>query len=165
MTIDEREFRRALSRFPTGVTIVTTREASGRPVGLTVNAFCSASLEPPLVLVCIDNRSEAASALAASGLYNVSVLEEGQEEISRHFARHNVSKFEGLEVASGQNGLPLVKGALAFLECRVVAAHPAGDHTIYVGLVTHLSYRDGRPLVYFGSAYRRLARESENPAS
>src|SRR6478736_2026317 len=125
------EFRRALGQFATGVTVVTTRDKSGRPLGLTVNAFCSVSLTPPLVLVCIDRRSEANSGFAQSGLFNVSVLAEHQQEISRRFAAHGALKFEGDALPTGTNGIPVIPDALALVECRLVASHPAGDHTIY----------------------------------
>jgi flavin reductase (DIM6/NTAB) family NADH-FMN oxidoreductase RutF len=165
MSVDERGFRRALSRFATGVTVVTSRDAAGRPVGLTVNSFCSVSLEPPLVLVCIDRRSETVRALAETAAFNLSVLAEHQEEISCRFARHHDSKFDGIEMAAGTNGLPLVPGALAELECKVVASHPTGDHIVYVAETTRVSCVDGRPLLYFASAYRRLDPENGTPAA
>jgi 3-hydroxy-9,10-secoandrosta-1,3,5(10)-triene-9,17-dione monooxygenase reductase component len=165
MSIDELDFRRVLGQFATGVTVVTTRDAQGRPFGLTVNAFCSVSLEPPLVLVCIDRRSEAHPGFSQTGAFNVSVLAEGQEEISRRFAGRRKPKFEGIDLPPGSNGVPLVDGALAFMECRVVGAHAAGDHTIYLGEVLRLGSREGRPLVYHGSAYRKLDPDAQRPAS
>jgi len=156
MSFDSLEFRRALGQFATGVTVVTTRDAVGRPQGLTLNSFCSVSLEPPLVLICIDQRSEVNAALAASRAFSVSVLTEEQEDLSRRFASGGPLKFQGLELPVGESGLPLVPGALAHLECRLAASHPAGDHTLYIGEVERLSARPGRPLLYHGSAYRRL---------
>lgn len=158
------EFRRVLGRFATGVTIVTTRGGDGRPLGLTVNAFSSVSLEPPLVLICVDRRSEANAGIAASGLFNVSVLAEEQEEISRRFAAHGTAKFRDIELAPGRNGMPVIPGAIATLECRRVAAHTAGDHLIQIGEVTEMTSRPGRPLLYFGGAYRRLTREVDDRA-
>ena len=154
--IDPDDFRRALGQFASGVTVVTTRDAAGRPFGLTVSSFCSVSLEPPLVLVCIDNRSEVHDAFEASGLFGVSVLAEGQEQWSRRFACGGPAKFEGAPLRDGHHGLALVPGALAHLECRVVSTHDAGDHTIYVGEVLALAVRPGRPLVYHASDYRRV---------
>ena len=156
MSLDPFEFRRALGQFATGVTVVTTRDAEGRPQGLTLNAFCSVSLEPPLVLICVDHRCEANAGLAESGRFAVNVLSEAQEELSRRFAGGGPLKFAGLELPAGVSGLPLIPGALAALECHVVSSHAAGDHTIYVGEVERLEYRPGRPLVYHRSAYRRL---------
>ena len=162
MSLDQTAFRRALGQFATGITVVTTRDGNARPMGLTVNAFCSVSLEPPLVLICLDRRSEVNGGLVATGRFNVSVLREDQEDMSRRFAAGGPLKFEGIELPSGANGLPLVAGALAELECRLVAAHDAGDHTIYVGEVERLESRPGLPLVYHGSAYRRLASVAES---
>jgi flavin reductase (DIM6/NTAB) family NADH-FMN oxidoreductase RutF len=160
MILDPLEFRRALGQFATGVTVVITRDAAGRPQGLTVNAFCSVSLEPPLVLICVDQRSEANAGLVETGRFTISVLSEEQEEISRRFATGGPLKFTGIELPVGPAGLPLIADALAALECRLVASYPGGDHTIYVGEVERLECRPGRPLVYHGSGYRRLAPEN-----
>jgi flavin reductase (DIM6/NTAB) family NADH-FMN oxidoreductase RutF len=156
MAIDPSDFRRALAQFTSGVTAVTTRDEAGRPLGLTVTAFSSVSLEPPLVLVCVDARSEAHSGFRASGAFGVSILAEDQEEVSRQFAWGGAAKFDKIETVEGTTGVPLVAGALAHLECRVVAAHAAGDHTIYVGEIVALFARAGRPLAYWQGQYRRL---------
>lgn len=154
MPVDVQDFKRALGQFATGVTVVTTRDAEGQPLGLTVSAFASVSLEPPLVLVSIDNRSDAHGGFEAAGLFAVSVLAEGQQEISQRFA-FDTDKFEA-GLVLGAHGMYLVPGALAHIECRVCAAHRAGDHTIYVGEVLFLEARPGRPLVYHGSRYAAL---------
>jgi flavin reductase (DIM6/NTAB) family NADH-FMN oxidoreductase RutF len=159
--VDPVEFRRTLGQFASGVTVVTTRDAEGRPLGLTVSSFCSVSLEPPLVLVCIDNRSESHDGFEASGVFGVSVLAEGQEEWSRRFAVGGAEKFEALSLDVGDHGVPLVPGALAHIECRVTATLPAGDHAIYVGEVLRLRAFPGRPLLYHASGYHCL--ESEKP--
>jgi flavin reductase (DIM6/NTAB) family NADH-FMN oxidoreductase RutF len=156
VSVGPREFRAALGQFAAGVTVVTTRDGAGRPLGLTVTAFSSVSLEPPLVLVCVDNRSEANAGFRDSKLFGVSVLNEDQQAVSRRFAAGGPAKFDGFELSAGRNGVLLVPGALAHLECRVVAAHPGGDHTIYVGEVLTLAAWPGRPLVHQGSGYRRL---------
>jgi flavin reductase (DIM6/NTAB) family NADH-FMN oxidoreductase RutF len=164
MGIDPREFRRSLGQFASGVTVVTTRDAEGQPQGLTASSFCSVSLEPPLVLVCIDNRIEARRAVQEAGHFAVSVLAESQESVSRQFATGGPEKFNGVELLPGTTGAPLVSGALAHIECRLVAAHPAGDHTIFVGEVERLSSAPGRPLLYHGSAYHRLPDPAEPSA-
>lgn len=156
MTIDTRLFRRALGQFATGITVVTTRDAGGRLLGLTVSAFCSVSLHPPLVLVCVDAQSETHAAFLESGVFGVSILAEGQEAVSERFARAGHPKFADLEMLTGESGAALVPGALAHIECRLAAAHPAGDHTIYVGKVLGLSVHPGRPLVYHAGAYHPL---------
>jgi 3-hydroxy-9,10-secoandrosta-1,3,5(10)-triene-9,17-dione monooxygenase reductase component len=156
MPIDERDFRRALGQFATGITVVTTRDAEGRPMGLTVNSFASVSLEPPLVIVSIDNRSETHEGFEASGVFGVSVLGEDQEPYSRRFATPGREKFGTADLLTGETGVALVPGALAHIECRVSARLPGGDHTIYLGEVLRLRVEPGRPLLYHGGGYRRL---------
>jgi flavin reductase (DIM6/NTAB) family NADH-FMN oxidoreductase RutF len=157
MPVDPDDFRRALGQFAAGVTVVTTRDGRGRALGLTVTAFCAVSLDPPLVLVCVDHRSEAHVGFRHAGRFGVSILAEGQEEVSRRFAVGGPAKFAGLKLVDGACGVPLIPGALAHLECRVSATHQAGDHTIYVGEVDCLAVRPGRPLLYHDREYRRLA--------
>lgn len=156
MPVSAADFRRAMGQFATGVTVVTTLDGAGRPLGLTVSAFASVSLDPVLVLVCIDNRSETHDGFDASRLFGVSVLSEGQEDWSHRFAFGGSEKFAVAPLVHGATGVPLVPGALAHLECRVRSRLPGGDHTIYVGEVTHLQVSPGRPLLYHASAYRRL---------
>jgi len=156
MGIDSAAFRRALGQFASGVTVVTTRDAAGHPLGLTVSAFCSVSLHPPLVLVCIDHRSETNAAMRESGRFAVNVLAEDQEVVSRRFAAPGRAKVEGFAFALGPQGLPLVPGALAHVECRVRSFHDEGDHAVWVGEVRSLSAHPGRPLLYHAGAYRRL---------
>ncbi|HEX6738632.1 MAG TPA: flavin reductase family protein [Vicinamibacteria bacterium] len=156
MTVGPRQFRQALGQFAAGVTVVTTRDAAGRPLGLTVTAFSAVSLEPPLVLICVDNRSETHLGFRESGLFGVSVLAQDQEAVSQRFAAGGAAKFQGQELVPGQTGVLLVPGALAHVECRVMASHPGGDHTIYVGEVVALAAWPGLPLVHQGSIYRRL---------
>jgi flavin reductase (DIM6/NTAB) family NADH-FMN oxidoreductase RutF len=165
MGIDPREFRRSLGQFASGITIVTTRDKGGQPQGLTASSFCSVSLDPPLVLVCIDNRIEACRAVQEAGFFAVSVLAESQESVSRRFAVGGADKFGGVDLLSGQSGAPLVAGALAHIECTLAAAHVAGDHTIFVGAVERLTATPGRPLLYHASAYHRLLdRPEASPA-
>ena len=160
MAIDPASFRQALSQFASGITVVTTRDPRGEPLGLTVSAFCSVSLVPPLVLVSVDARSETHAGFEASRLFGVSVLAEGQDAVSRLFARPGPDKFRELAMVAGERGLPLVPEALAHLECEVRAAHPAGDHVLYVGEIVTLTVRPGRPLLYHRGAYRRLLDET-----
>jgi flavin reductase (DIM6/NTAB) family NADH-FMN oxidoreductase RutF len=154
--VDAPAFRRALSQFASGVTVVTTQGPDG-PLGLTVTAFSSLSLDPPLVLVCIDSRSEAHAGFER-GAFAVSLLAEGQEEVSRRFAGGGPAKFAAGGLSAGESGLLLVPGALAHLECRVTAAVPGGDHVIYIGLVERAAVREGRPLLHHARGYHRLER-------
>ena len=155
-TLDAKAFRLALSQFATGVTVVATLDAAGQPQGLTVSSFCSVSLEPPLVLVCIDNRSETHAGFLASRRFGVSVLAEGQQEVSRRFATLGPEKND-FSFERGPSGAPLVPGALSRIECRLHSVHEAGDHRIYVGEVVSLATSPGRPLLYHAAGYRRLA--------
>jgi len=156
MTVDAASFRRALGQFASGVTVVTTRDAAGHPLGLTVSSFCSVSLHPPLVLVCIDHRSDANAGMRESGRFAVSVLAEGQEDVSRRFATPGRAKTAGFPFAEGDHGLPLVPGALAHVECKVRSFHDEGDHAVWVGEVRSLAAHPGRPLLYHAGAYRAL---------
>jgi len=161
LPVDSNSFRQALAQFASGVTVVTTRDAAGGPLGLTVSAFCSVSLSPPLVLVSVDAGSEAHGGFRDSGVFGVSILAEGQDDVSRLFARPGREKFRELPLTTGQRGLALVPGALAHIECEVRAAHPAGDHILYVGEIVALAVRPGRPLLYNRGGYRRLADDAK----
>jgi|SRR5579862_9658783 flavin reductase (DIM6/NTAB) family NADH-FMN oxidoreductase RutF len=159
MSIDPDHFRRAMAQFATGITVVTTRDAGGRLLGLTANAFCSVSLSPPLVLVCVGERSETHVGFRESGRFGVSVLAEGQKALSERFALPGSGKFENVPVLTGPGGLPLLEGALAHVECRIWADYPGGDHTIYLGEVEHVQVFGGRPLLFHGSLYLGLKGE------
>jgi flavin reductase (DIM6/NTAB) family NADH-FMN oxidoreductase RutF len=151
---DPRTFRKALGHFATGVTVITTVH-EGCVHGMTANAFCSVSLEPPLVLVSVDNRSHMHRLLRQSGRYGVSILARGQEMLSRHFAGRPQ---EGLQVPfCWHEGYPLIEGSIAQLTCKVVNAHPAGDHTLYIGQVEQIGYSDeNAPLLFYGGKYHTL---------
>jgi flavin reductase (DIM6/NTAB) family NADH-FMN oxidoreductase RutF len=151
------EFRRVLGHFATGVTIVTVSDAERRPTGLTVSAFCSVSLDPPQILVCVDHKSQSYPALRDGGHFAVNVLGNGHEEISRRFATTRLDKFDGVPHRMSALGVPLLDGALAQLECRVVSRHVEGDHTIIVACVEEARDGAGDPLLYYRGKYRRLA--------
>ncbi len=156
MAITPDEFRHILSHFASGVTVVTTWDADGRPTGLTASAFTSVSLTPPLVLVCVDLQAQCYPALKAHGRFAVNILATGQEPLSRHFALTRPSKFEHIAVKKGALGLPLLPAALAHLECRTVHAYPGGDHTIFIGEVEAAAVGEGEPLLYYRGQYNRL---------
>jgi len=151
-----------MGRFASGVTIVTTVR-DGVVSGMTANSFVSVSLEPQLVLVSLAHSSRMRDLLQETGRYAVSVLAEEQEPLSRHFAglaHHAVEP-----VFEWRAELPLVEGALAHLCCRVVDAHPAGDHMLYVGEVEDLAYREGRPLLFYAGSYRTLGGSEAPPGA
>jgi len=148
-----RDFRDALGRFATGVSVVTTQHED-RVCGMTANSFVSVSLDPPLVLLSLDNRSHMHRILPATGRYGVSVLAEGQEELSNHFAGRTV---DGLQVKfTSRRNVPLLEGAVAYFVAQVIDVHSAGDHTLYIGRVEHFERRDGRPLLFYAGRYTQI---------
>ncbi|HVN86153.1 MAG TPA: flavin reductase family protein [Candidatus Binatia bacterium] len=152
MPIDKSEFRRVLGHFAAGVTVVTTIGSDRTPYGLTATAFTSVSLEPPLVLVCVDKKSETYPHFA-SGVFGVNFLADGQQDFSKRFATSGGDKFSGVEFRRGTTGVPLLPATIGHLECRVVHAYEGGDHTIYVGEVVASEVNEGEPLLYFKGAY------------
>ncbi len=150
------DFRRLLGHFASGVTIVTTSDADGRPAGLTVSAFASLSLEPPLVLVCVDHKAQSYPALKDNRGFAVNVLSTDHEAISRRFASTRLDKFDGVAYQMSALGLPLLGGALAHIECVTVNRHVEGDHTIFVGRVEAGATADGEPLLYHRGKYKRF---------
>jgi flavin reductase (DIM6/NTAB) family NADH-FMN oxidoreductase RutF len=155
------DFRRVLGHFATGVTILTTCDSEARPTGLTVSAFASLSLDPPLVLVCVDHKSQTYPALLESGRFAVNVLKTHQEAVSRRFASTRLDKFDGIAHRLSPLGLPLLDEALAQIECVTVATHVEGDHTIFVGRIERATVGAGDPLLYYRGQYSRLR---EGPA-
>ena len=124
--------------------------------GITVSAFCSVSLTPPLILVCIEKTTGSHYSLNDSGTFAVNILSAEQDIISERFSIPFGNKFDGVEIREGINGIPVLADALVSLECRLQHAYDGGDHTIFVGLVEEVSITDGSPLVYFHGNYRHL---------
>jgi flavin reductase (DIM6/NTAB) family NADH-FMN oxidoreductase RutF len=156
MPVNQEEFRSALSRFASGVTVVTTKDAAGNLYGITVSAFCSASLDPPLVLICIEKITGSHFALQKSGLFVVNVLSSTQATLSERFASQIPDKFENLDLTLNIDGLPLLSGCLANLECRVKQTFDGGDHSIFIGEVERATVKDGDPLIYFRGEYQGI---------
>lgn len=156
MAIGQDEFRAALGRFASGVTVVTTKDASGRFHGITVSAFCSVSLEPPLILVCIEKVTGSARAIDDSGAFIVNILDRSQQFLSEHFAATNPEKFEDVTFRPGMDGIPILNDALVSLDCRVKRTCDGGDHSIYIAEVENAEIKDGSPLVYFHGNYREI---------
>jgi len=156
MPVSSEEFRTALSRFASGVTVVTTKDAAEKMHGLTVSAFCSVSLDPPLVLVCIEKDAGSHFAFLESGLFAANILDVTQQDISERFASQVIDRFNGLDFSLSEHGLPMLAGCLANLECRIVHSYDGGDHTVYIGEVLNSEIQDGDPLLYFRSDYRSL---------
>jgi flavin reductase (DIM6/NTAB) family NADH-FMN oxidoreductase RutF len=156
VSIDQAEFRRIMGHFASGVTVITAcRE--GACYGITVSSFCSLSLEPPLVLICIDRRNSSHELIPQVGVFAVNILAENGEWLSRHFASREPDKFAKVGYRLGEHGAPLLNDALATIECRLVEQYPGGDHSIFVGEVLNVAAQDDRrPLLYFRSGYHRL---------
>jgi 4-nitrophenol 2-monooxygenase / 4-nitrocatechol 4-monooxygenase, reductase component len=151
------DFRRVLGHFATGVTVLTTCDADARPTGLTASAFSSVSLDPPLVLICVDHKSQSYPALKDRGCFAVNILRADQQAVSRRFASQRLDKFDEVPHTISDRGLPLIHGAIAQLECTTVSVHVEGDHTIFVGRVERAHAEAGEPLMYFRGQYDRLA--------
>jgi flavin reductase (DIM6/NTAB) family NADH-FMN oxidoreductase RutF len=193
MAIEKAFFRQVMGRFATGVTVVTT-SSEGQLGGLTVNAFCSVSLNPPLVLICVDNKSNTLPLFRASKAFVVNMLTEQQENLSQGFATNSVERYEHFCYASyhtATTGAPVLDDVLAFIDARIVAEYPGGDHTIFIGQVEAMG-NEGRvtfvndegkehstlidyegiippeepsPLMYYKGEYRHLAEQHQEPAT
>ncbi len=142
-----------MGRFATGVTVLTVNGSGGRPLGMTASSLASVSLVPPLVSVCVDHQAELHDAIVAAPVFVVNILESGQEALSRRFADHHQDRFQGVGFHRSPEGLVLLDGALAHLECNRFAGYPAGDHTIIIGRVIGGSTGEGRPLLYYRGGY------------
>ena len=130
--IDADTFRSALGRFASGITIVTARDADGGDHGMTVSAFCSLSLSPSLVVICIDHDASMHELLLSHPVIGINVLSADQETYSRRFAADETDRFDGIAYTRGENGVVLLEDALAHMECRILRHHEGGDHTIFV---------------------------------
>jgi flavin reductase (DIM6/NTAB) family NADH-FMN oxidoreductase RutF len=153
MAICRDDFREALRNWASGVTVVTAKDRDGNFHGITVSAFASVSLAPPLVLICIDKETSSHRAFQESGRFVVNVLSDRQENVSRQFASLSENKFSGVEFTENAHGVPLLAGALANLECRLALSYEGGDHTIFIGEIENAIVGEGRPLVYFQGNY------------
>jgi flavin reductase (DIM6/NTAB) family NADH-FMN oxidoreductase RutF len=158
MSLDPDAFRAVMGRFATGVTVVTTTDADGLAHGMTVSAFASVSLQPPLIVACIDQAASMHDVLADSEYFAINVLASNQEPIARRFADTGAQRFEGIGYRSGENGAPILNDVLAFVECRLISATPTGDHTVIIGETVATAVRDGRPLLYYRGGFAQLER-------
>ena len=159
MTIDPDSFRSVLGRFASGITVITAVDTDGHDVGMTASAFCSVSLQPPLVQACVDRTASMFQALQHAERFGVNVLAAEQEALSRRFAAVESShRFEGIGYSRGENGVVLLDDALAHIECRMVSRVEAGDHMLFVGEVERATARDARPLLYYRGGYAQLER-------
>ena len=151
--VDSAHLRQFAGRFATGVAIIASRDGQGGFKGLVVNSVTALSLDPPLYLVCLDKKSNTLQAIAETGVFSINFLSDRQIDVSRHFASKAPDKFAGLDVVCGPGGAPLIEGALASCECRVVNVYPGGDHEIAVGAVDQVRIGEGNPLLFYRGAY------------
>ena len=173
MTLNPADFREAMSCFATGVTIITLDlgggvhgAVHGGVHGMTANAFASVSLDPPLVLVCVDRQASTHAHLHAKKRFGVNVLSEDQRAISEHYARADRTDADAETVAGARfertrHGTPVLHGSLAYLECRLRSAQEAGDHTIFIAEVEDIVVREGDPLVFYRGKYRKVGEGME----
>lgn len=159
MSVTQSEFRRAMGCFATGVTVITV-DQDGEVHGMTANAFTSVSLDPLLVLVCVDHRARTHAHLQSRKRFGVNVLAENQRAVSEYYAKseetHQHAEQAGAHFDRTQHGTPVLHGALAYLECRLHNTQEAGDHTIFIAEVEDAVVREGQPLLYFRGQYRTL---------
>jgi flavin reductase (DIM6/NTAB) family NADH-FMN oxidoreductase RutF len=160
MTLDPLEFRKAMGCFATGVTIVTV-DLDGEVQGMTANAFASVSLDPPLLLVCVEHSARTHAHLHAKKRFGINVLAQHQRVISEYYARpihtHEHAEEEaGARFERTPQGTPILRGALAYLECKLQSTQEAGDHTIFIAEVEDVVVREGEPLLFFRGQYRKI---------
>ncbi|WP_208979068.1 flavin reductase family protein [Stappia stellulata] len=153
MMTDHRDFRTALGRFATGVTIVTTLDATGRPVGLTANSFNSVSLDPPMVLWSLARSSRNLGAFERATHYAINVLASDQRALSDRFARPAQDRFADVDWCPGLGGVPVLAGVTAVFQCRHDAQVEGGDHIVFLGAVEAFEGREREPLLYHGGRY------------
>ena len=158
MSIDPDAFRSLLGRFASGITVVTTVDETGRDVGMTVSAFSSVSLDPPLVVICVARDASVFSELTAAHYVVVNILAAEQESLSRRFAGPVSDRFDGLGYSRAKTGAPILDDVLAWCECRVVHRHEAGDHLLLVAEAERGAVRDHKPLLYYRGGYAQLER-------
>jgi flavin reductase (DIM6/NTAB) family NADH-FMN oxidoreductase RutF len=156
------EFRDVMGHFASGVTVITTLDGE-EPLGTTASAVSSLSLEPPMLLVCLNVESVTGQGVKRSGAFGVNILEVGQEDLARHFARKGEHKFADVSYAPGRVGQPLLADALAHLECRVTEEVTAGTHSVFLAEVETAGARAGTPLAYFRGRFGRLDTGTYDP--
>lgn len=155
MSVDQRSFRKALGCFATGVTVVTaTNPETKAMAGVTVSAFSSLSLEPPLVLFCLSANNSSLDTFRKAGRFGINILSETQRDLSIRFASRSDDKWTGVSFETWESGVPMLAGCVANLECELVETHVGGDHLIVIGKVAHLKAQEGgSPLIYFRGSY------------
>jgi len=162
-TFDQQDFKNALSTFATGIAVITTTYNNSEPVGITVNSFTSVSLEPPLVLWCLDNDADSYDIFVNCSNFAVHILHQDQELISQIFSTKNSSKFTHLDWETGKFGSPILKDCASCIQCETETSYAGGDHIILLGRVRALEiHEDKLPLIYHGGNYNVLDLKLKN---
>jgi flavin reductase (DIM6/NTAB) family NADH-FMN oxidoreductase RutF len=156
LAFDSQEQRRIMGHFAAGITVATTR-LGDQLFGMTANAVTSLSLEPPLVLICVDKRAAFLPPLRESGVFALNILSEEHEVLSRRFAQRGPKEFSDIAMSTAATGAPIFAEAHGFVDCKIVDVLPGGDHDIIIGEILAGDARPGKPLLYYGGKYRRLA--------
>ena len=156
MPLEKEEFKTALSRWASGLTIITACDSEGEPKGFTASSFASLSLDPPMVLYCLARASARFEIFAQSKSFGVNMLTWEQAEYSNHFSRRDGPGFSEVPYTLGKLGVPLLNGCMATLECKVHSTLPGGDHIIVTGVVEEANWNEESPLIYFRSKYHTL---------
>lgn len=157
MTFNSEKFKKALGLFATGVTVITGSTPNGKPVGLTANSFTSVSLKPPMILVCLGNKTRCIKAFTEGERFVVNILKENQRVLSDMFAGPQKNKFKNQPYVTWKSNCPILSGCLVNLECLRVNVFEAGDHIILLGEVERIEYStNGRPLLYYKSEYLQI---------
>jgi len=150
------QFRQIAGQWLTGVAVVTSMEGPARPCGMTMSAVTSLSLAPPQFLICVDQRARTMGAIRNSGYFCINYLRDDQRDLAISFSRAGNDRFSSLTYTPGETGAPVLDGVIAYVECKLHAIHPGGDHWIVIGDAVGGALQGGRPLAYYSGAYRRL---------
>jgi flavin reductase (DIM6/NTAB) family NADH-FMN oxidoreductase RutF len=160
ITLTPQLFRRVVGHFATGITVVTAERERGLVHGMTANSFTSVSLDPLLILICVDHNARLLSFLEVQWRFGVNILKDTQQAVSEHFAKpvqdYEANERLGIRFRWTDTGIPLLEESLAQLACNVVAKHPAGDHTLFLAEVESMDVGEGNPLLYHMGKYRRI---------
>ncbi len=164
MEISGETLKAIMRNYPTGVTIVTT-VYNNEYYGLTVNSFTSLSLNPPLVLIAIDKRLQSHEAIDKSNVYAVNILPDDMKDLAIKFATApREERFKGLKLRTAKTGAPIIEGSIAYLDCKVTAKYPGGDHTIFIGEIVDAQILNNKaPLIYYNRGYYSIAQAKPLP--
>ncbi|MEH7084389.1 flavin reductase family protein [Neobacillus drentensis] len=153
--VDQEQFKQVIGHFASGVTIITVRN-NDVDFGITASAVCSVSVDPPMLLVCVNKSTGTCHAISAAESFTVNIVSETQKELALRFARANTDKFEGTDFSYGELGNPVLGQTLATLECRVVEEVTGGTHSVFLGEVQKAYASDGEPLVYYRGKFGKF---------